>query len=329
MSNSNWTKGYSVPADQDVLAPPVCLRCPVRGACGEVEMATSCRSLLWHAPHHFHPHAFTKREARARVKFDPPPPGWGELAEVPTIVVADSISQARQLPGPSALGCSPSLALATEITQCADAIAFLPGEDDQLAALWDDRGNHARRLAVAFGLVVAPALSTWWNAPPFDGLVALAATLSFAAYLGQRVPTIPTLVWRNQRDIFRTVAWLRPSRPKAICVQAGTFKRPRDWAWLVRGLDLLQATFRHQLPHPRLLIYGVSSIARMRSVVAVWGTRVTFASRKPVLVAEGGNRLTEELLELPGGDFPKSRLRIDNSLAFERAALRCVSQAAL
>lgn len=288
--------------------------------CGEFGSDSACTEPALHLPYSFHPMRLTRQTVRDSVRFPPAPAAWGELPDISTIAVADSLEAAGQVLKPNALRHRASLAIANRGEAAASAIAFLPGEDGALTSFWLQRGDHARRLANTFGLLIAPALSNWWSGTPLDGLIMLSATLGYAAYLARLAPTIPTLLWRTGQDIHRMVAWLAPTRPSAICLHLGTVSHGRAWRWCSVGLRILKGAFLQCNLNPRLLVYGISNINGMRSIMEIWRGDVTFASSRPFRLADGGNRLAEDLTWARDRTASKKALRIANCRAYRKAA---------
>jgi hypothetical protein len=207
-----------------------------------------------------------------------------------------------------------------------DHVALLQGWDHQLLRLGEIEGGVGPALVdAAVPLVVGPAFSTWWDWPPFDSLVAMARSAAFAARIARSVPTIPSVVWRHDSDLYRWADWLSVTGATAVAVDLGTL-RPGYWEWRMRGIALLGRIFESSSVMPHLVANGPSTIARMTELKTRWPGGITFASQRPWMLAMNGRLLDSDLQEHPSeGD--RSDLARANRGTFAAVAERVVWQA--
>jgi hypothetical protein len=150
----------------------------------------------------------------------------------------------------------------------------------------------------------------------------MARSAWFAAELSRNVPAIPSLVWRNERDLDRWAAWLLETGPEAVAVDLGTARAASSWSWALGGIAYLaeRVAIGSGL---RLVVNGPSTVDRLLAVREAWNSDLTFASQNPWHLAQGGKRLLATLSDT-SDDRPRAELEDLNRETFERVAKRIV-----
>lgn len=206
-------------------------------------------------------------------------------------------------------------------------VVVLHGLDQQLVRLGRFEGNLTRFLSAAGArAVIGPGFSTWWEWSPFESLLAVARSARFACELGRGVPTVPTVVWRHERDLDRWAAWISATRASAISVDLGTARSPARWSWALRGIDHLAMNIGSEA-RLRLIANGPSTVERLVALREVWRSDLTFASQHPWHLAQGGKRLLDDLSGVRD-DADRSELEEVNRNTFARIAARVIGRCA-
>jgi hypothetical protein len=196
--------------------------------------------------------------------------------------------------------------------------ALLCGSDIDLRRFTDRLGHHLRALPQTFQLAFASGFSTWHQYTPFDGLISIAQTAFVGAELARVMPTIPTVVWRNRRDIYRQVAWLAKKPPPAIGVHLSTFRTQDDWDWSLRGVRVLaEAIQRLGLLETTLVAYGPSKASRLLQLGAAWPWHIVVVSSTPYQLAMSHNLLHPDLSFERCDLLDSHELAVANAAAFE------------
>lgn len=199
-------------------------------------------------------------------------------------------------------------------------VAVLHGSDRQLIRLGEREGTIGPELrqtdAVA---VIAPGFSTWWNWSPFDALIAIARSAHFAEVLARHLPTVPTVVWRTDADIYRWSAWIAARQIPTIALHLGSIRGPEAWACAASGIARLSQDLERRGSCAHLIVNGPSTIERMATIRECWRSGLTFASQNPWMLAQGGKRLGEDLLAAVDA-ADRRELECANRATFARVA---------
>lgn len=273
--------------------------------CGEVLSDSACGDRTEYPANSWHPVSFQgKKPDSSAWAFSSE---WQFWTTLPTRLVTLPIAKTASVPGAADWGISLNAALKPNAR--ADQLkryAVLLGSDREIDLLWRRAGLYARRLrAGGYQAVIAPAFSTWWNRSPFDGLYELKRTEVMAKVLARRLPTIPSIAWRNERDIERWVLWLTKSLVSEFCVDLGTFRTEASWKWALEGIRLLDSL----ADRPRtLVVAGPSRLPRIAEVGSAWPHRLIVASKHPWQLGIHGRRLLPKLREEPDLETSSSDL---------------------
>jgi hypothetical protein len=307
---------YRPPGHQHSLFQRYCESCHISELCGETHAATACGDPSEYSSDVHHP--VSSRFTAVDLALPKAVPTWGDLdlGSRSSIVVASE-------PNPPLDRYAVDLRTALRMRspgQQGKPIAFLLGRDADLEQVWGRRGRLGRDLSrKGYQLAVAPGFSTWFEDPPYAGIVAVARTASSAFSIARQLPTIPTVVWRTDFDIHRQITWLGSTTPpRWISIDLGVRDRS-EFNWLVEGVKRIAGEFQARGPCPSLIAYGPGTLYRIRLVQDAWPESVVIASQMPYLVSTSGHRLTEELVRLEAPEYTHSELIQLNAATFEHA----------
>lgn len=302
-----------------------CDRCGVTGLCGEAAGATACHSARELAQGYAHPDDPDFRPADLAL----PTRGfeWQALPEF-----GRTLSEATPF---APLGTSHLAPLATALTSrslppLSDIGASLIGRDERLQKLWGQHGSLGATLRLrGYSYAIAPALSTWADATPLAGLYAVARTAAIASTLSRQIPTVPTLAWRNARDIERQVQWLEIDRQESPVIAVDVGARLSDqFEWIIQGVLIIAS----QLHHPdrcRLIAHGTANPSRIERLAQAWLGPLTIASSHPAHVARRGWLLDGDLVAAPAPDLTLVQCAAASIGAFDLAVNLIVHRARL
>jgi hypothetical protein len=294
----------------------------VKKLCGEAFTASSCVHQSVYSADSIHPSdLLSSKRARGQLRFPSPPNAWGSLPVESSLVV---VKADRFLPHGSVLGVEIETAMRlvgrSDPNLATSSVALLMGSDRHLERLWKARGSLTPVLARLFETVVGPAFSTWWSHTPLDGLIALKRSAEIARELALRGSAIPSVCWRNERDLYRWASWFRECPPQEVAVHLSPFRNSDGWRWAVEGLHTFAlALSRLGVPPPTLIAYGPSTEERMHEVGEVWPARVVIASQKPWRLARSGRLLRSDLTEVAEPSLSIDELCLLNAAAFDAA----------
>jgi hypothetical protein len=291
-----------------------CDRCTAVHLCGEVNEPTSCHALRAFAGGWAHPD--DPDMDSGELEFPSEGFEWGPLPDLaPTLAIA---------PPWAPVGPCRMVPLATALTnrvvpQSRPVGASLVGRDERLVRLWLSHGDLGPRLAgLGYSYLISAAISTWSQSTPLGGLYAVARSMALASLLSRHLSTIPTLAWRNSRDIERQIEWLctTGTAPRTIAVDLGT-RSAEQFQWLLEGLSIISAEIDRP-PMCRLVAHGVSNLARVSQVAGTWPGPVSFASSHPALVGLHGRLLRDDLTTTDGSGLSRDACAAANVEIFER-----------
>lgn len=273
-----------------------CGTCPVSPSCGERESSTACREVAQYRRGAIHPDKirFVSSDDQ-RFELRMAPAQWASsTVELPPILAVASTATVPFAP----LTVIDAPTTLTLRHQASSTIACLATDDHTLERIWHRRsrlGREIRRLGIR--LVIAPPFSTWWQDPPFQGLHEMARTAEVAVRLADELDTIPSICWRNDRDLSRWVEWLMPTAPQVVAVDLCTLKSRNAWSWGMRGVLHLAELSKQARTAPRLLAVGPLKVWKLIELRAAWPYALTIASRgvwqlskAQMLLDEDGNR---------------------------------------
>jgi len=315
-------RAFAPPGPQTLL-PRFCKGCLVRGICGEADSDTACVLPAAYPAESLHPvELVRRRRLRREFEFPSAPAAWAPSLGGTSVIVANSIRDVLTAHAPAADLTASMNFTGRSPPPTPVGMGFLHGEDRLLEQLWKRAGFYADAFRDRFEVVVAPAFSTWWEFTPLDGLVAVSRTAQMAAALARRLPTIPTVCWRNARDIVRWVGWLAKQPPSVICVHASTRRGKAAWSWGLEGIRILgECLVGVGMGDTALLAYGPSTAQRVREVSEAWPGRLMVASQHPYQLARSGR-------ELDGRKVATNRddLVLRNGAAYEEMAATAVRE---
>lgn len=159
-------------------------------------------------------------------------------------------------------------------------------------------------------------LSTRWSHSPFESLLNISHTASFAARLSDSLPTIPTVVWRSDIDLGRWAHWIGATRATHVAVDLGTLRSSSGWSWAMNGLHVLADATADSTPH--LLVHGPSTLSRLHQLAGLWPADLTFMSQRPWQLGLRGKRLAADLSDTED-DHPRDVLIERNAEAYRKA----------
>lgn len=178
------------------------------------------------------------------------------------------------------------------------AVAVLLGKDRWLARYTHHQGRIPNSLRDAgFGVAVAPGFSTWWEDSPLAALVAIKRSVAASTELNSKLPTIPTVVWRDEWDLNSWADWIGDNRVASICIDLGTCRTENLWGWAMRGMKHLAGVLSAAERCPRLVISGPATPDRFQDVFRAWPSDVCFLSQRPWRAARAGRVFTKGLDE--------------------------------
>ena len=296
-----------------LFAGPLCSDCPASAVCTVAGSIEACGDERTEDRRSAHPQ---KTPELLEDDFRFPPLKLKPLPSLPAaIVIADAPMIGRLH------GIRLRRALQPGVWQCAQApkpISVLHGRDGELDRLWHRLGAaEADFRAWNVPAVVSPAFSTWWTETPFASLVAMAKTAEAARVLGQRLPVVPSVVWRFERDLDRWAAWIIEEGAEAISVDLGSLRALAGWAWGIRGIARLGELLGANCP--KLLANGPSTTSRIGQVVRAWPGVVVPMSQHPWQTARNGRKLNDDLTASPAPRFDTERLTHINADVFDTA----------
>lgn len=288
-SPSGWSSDpYTPPGFLPRLTVVYCKDCAAGELCGERHADSACGDPAEYDPGAFHPATTPKRSIFQELVFPSPRSPLRQFDLAPSLVIAKDSRPAKK----SDLAvCGPSIFNGRG--EVDGRVAVLVGSDRWIHSLWGRRGRLGQDLQKAgFSGVVAPAYSTYWSDTPFEGLIEVRRTLAMASILQRHLPVIPTLAWRNKKDLSRWADWLMASRASTIAVHLGM--RPlNQWKWHLAGLEILAGQLGSE--DLRLVAIGPSTIPRVSDVFLSWPGPVTIASQRPWHLAQQGRVLGDDL----------------------------------
>lgn len=272
-----------------------CTTCPGRPVCTSVDSADACGDPSEYPPKSLHPSNLRGGESSRHLdlrglakRYDP----GAAVLQSAVLFVADG---SARTPGEgvrlrNALRC---LTAASRASQ-EGSVAVLQGGDRLLHRLWRRRGRLGSALAAAgYRAAIGPGFSTWADHAPWQSLVAAAMSISVAADLSGRLPTVPTLVWRNHEDLGRLAAWVGENSLGQIALHPGALRGTDEWAWWISGVAQLRDALSPAAP--RLLVTGPCTTDRISAVLDTWPNGVTFVTQHPWELAIHGKALLSNL----------------------------------
>lgn len=295
-----------------------CTACPGRPVCTSADSADACGDPAEYAPKSLHPADLHAGESsrhhldltRLAKSFD----RGAAVLHGSVLFVADG---STRTPGEAVRlrNALRSLSAGSHESQLG-RVAVLQGGDRLLYRLWRRRGRAGAALVDAgYRAAIGPGFSTWADHTPWQSLVATAMSVSVAADLSRHLPTVPTLVWRNHEDLDRWAAWVGEHDLGQIALHPGALRGLEEWTWWMDGLARLRSCLSD--PSPRLAVTGPCVPERIRAVLDIWGTGVTYVTQHPWELAIHGKALQSDLSYEPAAsDEPASQLFEANCATF-------------
>jgi hypothetical protein len=294
-----------------------CPHCQVQDLCGERYTSSACGHKWLYHPDAPHPSAYTDSQIRSELEFPEGKFEWATMdSTLSTVALAPTGSPWRSY-GFRGLAGRDGEAFSIVRTN----VLATSARDHQMERFWENHGHVTREMTRnKVILVLGPAFSTWWHRSPFDGLIERSRTAIVNSHLAKRLPTVPFIVWRNQKDLEEWARWFCLNQPSWIGVHSSTCRSNRSWSWLLESLGALASLFEKNGHLPKLLLYGPSTSTRMEQAVQSWPARVAFASQRPWRAAIcAGKQFTETLTE-EHSTRPKELVLKTNIKLFDLAA---------
>lgn len=294
MSGPPSLRGSPAHAQPSLFTGMQCAECIAHDRCGAVGTVHACASPCEHTGR---VHPATSPLASNSTLDLPLLSSWPRVPSLgQTLIVADTkfLDHADALRLPDVVTALRTGGLAP--TRLAGKFAVLQGKDTTLARLWAIRGRLPVFMKEAgFAGVIGPGYSTWDSDSPFASLVAMTRSATVATDLAEVLATIPTLVWRFDRDLEVWAEWVATQRVPVIAVDLGTFRREDWWTWAVESLAYLNQQLAKASCVPALVVSGPSTRRRIADVLEAWSSTVTFASSRPWSLACHGRRWGRDL----------------------------------
>jgi hypothetical protein len=139
-----------------------------------------------------------------------------------------------------------------------------------------------------------------------QGLYAVARTAAVESALSRQIPTVPTLAWRNSRDIERQVHWLKVDSADVpvIAIDIGT-RSADQFEWILQGIRIT-ASILDRPQSCRLVAHGTANTGRIERLARTWPGQLTIASSHPAHSALRGKVLDSALAAVPACDLTLS-----------------------
>ena len=143
-------------------------------------------------------------------------------------------------------------------------------KDAILESMWTAQYDVVASIAASrLDAVIAPNYSVFWTEPRMEQLINMKRSLiNFAQLRTQKVPAIPHIYWRREKDLERWAEWIHANPSvDVISVNLQTFKSSDEWDFALQGLKWLVAALP---PNTLFLLAGKTKaewIARLKDIV--------------------------------------------------------------
>lgn len=294
VSSSGTSDRFEVPKALGFFTGAYCSRCQLLDYCGDRDTNNACGHPSEYRLESIHPLHLTKPTTWAAQLAVRPP---RRVVTVPRPPRALVVAKARTFNGVRRFGVALEKVFSKNVSTSGDhQIAVLHGRDDLLERLWKKRGRLAQDLIDAgYDSCISPSFSNYWEWSGVDNLVMIARGMEMIELLADEIPTIPSITARNERDLERWFDWLALFSPPYISFHFSTGGQSQTWEWLVQAASAAAMLLRGSPTIPCLVVNGISTLERMKTIANLWPSKMVFASQLPWQLANRGYLLDANL----------------------------------